>query len=208
MPSFPFGTNAEYAKYLSIPDLAFDVSLTPCKINLFGELFRRQAGIIRSANPILPVAALGPLSKDIISGSHLDELPFASNTSYAKIAKLDAAVVGLGVDLNTNTFVHLIDDAFAGSFPFGLYSESKIECRILDRGKHLDRRSYYYLTPTLRSRIKPRKIHGLLKNCSFYKYEEGTPGFYSLKLGPFIDFGKSLAERSFNNNQLPVWHSL
>ena len=205
VPSFPFATNQEYADYVS-RDVYYDVESTPARINLFGEIFRRRPDVHRSLNPILPVSAIGPLADEIVAESYLDEMPFGNSSSFRKMSQHRTYVVGIGVDLNTNSFIHLIDDEFTDLLPVRMYSEDPVTAHLF-RGKTLiSVRRYFYITPELRKRIHPRSFHPLLVNEECYRFVDGAVPFYSLKLDSFLKLGHEVADSSFKSNKLPPWY--
>ena len=106
----------------------------------------------------------------------------------------------------TNSFIHMIDDDFIELFPYKIYSDNLIKCNLLTNNKMVDRRQYYYLTPDLRKKIKPIKMHDLLKEQHFYRYMNDKYSCYAIELQPFLEYGKSLARTFFEAEHLPVWH--
>lgn len=205
LPSFPFGNNTEYAAWLDHP-ITYDVARTPARVNLVGELFRRRPGVMRSLHPILPVAAVGPHAEEIVGASHLDEMPFGPRTSFRRMAARRTLVLGLGVDLNTNSFVHLLDDDLADRLPLQLYAETPVPARLLCDGREVDRRSYRYVTPEIRRTIAPRRLDAVLRGCAFYRVLDGEVPGYSLELGPFLEFARDAADADLRRGRLPAWH--
>lgn len=207
VPSFPFATNDEYADYLS-KEIYYDVESTPARVNLFGEIFRRRSDVHRSLNPILPVSAVGPLADEIVADSHLDEMPFGSSSSFRKMSQHRTYVLGVGVDLNTNSFIHMIDDAFCDLLPFRIYSEHPVTAHLFRGRTLIGVRRYFYITPDLRKRIHPRNFHPLLVNEECYRFVDGDIPFYSLELDSFLRFGHEVADNSFKANTLPPWYQV
>ena len=59
MMSMPYGGSSQrYAESHKI----FDVSKTPSALGILSETFRRRSNVVRSANPLHPVLAQGPLA--------------------------------------------------------------------------------------------------------------------------------------------------
>lgn len=210
IPSFPFGPNVVYEPFVNQKRIVYDRTLTPCRVNIFGEVFRRRAGVKRSLNPILPLSIYGPQGDDVISEEHLDTMPFGAKTGFAKLARTDTMVLGLGVDLNTNGFFHLLDDPFVHLFPFPVYSEQPVPADIFDNGTLLMSREYHYVLPSLRRRIRPRNLHERIKDKSYYRHvgygSENDALGYSLKVPPFVDDGQAMARDALAQGRLPVWH--
>lgn len=208
VPSFPFGgSNLDYQKFFGSEKIVFDVKRTPCRINLFSELLRRRKNVYRSKSPIYPVVAIGPRAEEITADTHLDPYPFTKNTSFYRMYEMRTYVIGVGMNMNTNSFIHMIDDDFLEKFPYNVYIENTISCDILENGKLLETRDYYYVAFHLRKKIKPIKFHELIKDKPFYNFFNDGVDYYKLELAPFINFGKTHAKEAFDNNKMPVWHA-
>ena len=206
VPSFPFGGNAEYAEILKAKPVRYDVQRTPCRVNLFGELFRRAAGVHRSFHPLLPVTALGPSARDLVAGAHEDPMPFGPGTAFDTILREKGCVLGLGVDANTNSFSHFPDEACFERYPFPIYSDRPLPCRVFDGGRPLFSKDYYYFTVALRRRIRPGRFHELMKGQTFYRFADGDVRAYVLELEPFVRYASRHAEQAVAAGRLPVWH--
>jgi aminoglycoside 3-N-acetyltransferase len=206
VPSFPFGGNKEYAAILNAKRVRYDVQWTPCRVNLFGELFRRATGVNRSYHPILPVAALGPLARDLVGAAHEDAMPFGPGTAFDTILREKGCVLGLGVDVNTNTFGHFPDEPYLGRYPFPVYSDKPLHCDVLEGGRPLFSKDYHYFTLALRRRIKPGRFHDLMKGQAFYRFAEGDVRAYVLELDPFVRYASRHAEEAVAAGRLPIWH--
>ena len=154
----------------------------------------------------MTVCADGPKADDLIAESHLDELPFGPRSVFQRMAVRKTCVLGLGVNFNTGSFIHAVDDAFADQFPYPLYSEKPIACRLLRDGMYVGTRVYRAITPDVRRSIKPIRLHALIQGKPFYRFVDGPMPFYGLDVQPFMEFGRSLAASAFNDGGLPVWH--
>ena len=118
MPAYPFRTT--HREYLdSAP--RFDVRKTAVAIGLIPEVFRRTAGVKRSLDPDFSIAALGADSADVVRTAPGDEDPFSSSSVYARLIERGARLVGLGVSLNTNSFIHVVDSRLSPGYPRPAY---------------------------------------------------------------------------------------
>ncbi len=206
VPSFSFGGNAEYAAILNAKQVRYDVRWTPCRVNLFGELFRRAAGVRRTLHPILPVAALGPSARDLVASAHESPMPFGPGTAFETILREKGCVLGLGVDVNTNSFSHFPDEPCFERYPFPIYSDRPLHCLVFDGGRPLFSKDYHYFTLALRRRIRPGRFHDLMKDQTFYRFAEGDVRAYVLELEPFVRYASRHAEEAVAAGRLPVWH--
>jgi aminoglycoside N3'-acetyltransferase len=119
MPAYPFRTT--HLEYLSSHP-RFDLKKSPAAIGLIPEVFRRTARVHRSLDPDFSIAALGRDSADIVRTEAADEDPFGDHSVYARLIQRGAMMVGLGVSLNTNSFIHVIDSRLSSSYPRAAYA--------------------------------------------------------------------------------------
>lgn len=203
VPSLPF-INRQYAAYVQGP-IRYDVLLTPARVNILGETFRRFPGTVRSLNPLYTTAACGPAAEEIISKSHLDEMPFAPNTTYGRLCSLRTVVLGIGVNINTNAFIHLTDDLFLERYPFPIYSSMPLTAELLREGVFLEKRRYHYVLSERRKSIRPSRLHDCMSRESFYQYGEKPFPSYVYRLNDFLAYTHRLARESFADGLLPIW---
>jgi aminoglycoside N3'-acetyltransferase len=118
MPVYPFRTT--HVEYLSASP-RFDVRKSAAAIGLIPEVFRRTAGVRRSLDPDFSIAALGADSADIVRTNPDDDDPFSAASVYARLIERGAIMVGLGVSLNTNSFIHVIDSRLSSIYRRPVY---------------------------------------------------------------------------------------
>lgn len=88
---------------------AYDISLTPSyKVGVIPETFRKQDGVIRSANPDASFAAWGKHAEFITANHALNPL-FGEQSPLARVYDLDGWVLLLGVGHGNNTSLHLAE---------------------------------------------------------------------------------------------------
>lgn len=87
----------------------FDPDLTPTtQMGAVAECFRRQKGTLRSAHPILSVAARGPNAEAITAPESLTDT-HGEGSPMARLYELGAWVLLLGVRHDRNTSLHLAE---------------------------------------------------------------------------------------------------
>jgi aminoglycoside N3'-acetyltransferase len=154
MPAYPF--RVTHAEYLASRP-RFDVNKTPATIGLIPEVFRRTAGVRRSLDPDFSIAALGVDAQDIVDINPGDEDPFGASSVYQRLITRDATLLGLGVSLNTNSFIHAIDSrlsdryprpAYGGRFPADVVDSSGAETTVWRRA----------LVPDFQQRTQPSAV--------------------------------------------------
>lgn len=110
----------------------FDVESTPSGIGEFPELFRRRPGAIRSRDPMLSSAGIGPRAEEIIR--NISRSCYGEGSTYHRLRDVNAKICTLGLGLYWATFRHHIEEAAAVPFRFrkvfhGVVREHGVESR-------------------------------------------------------------------------------
>lgn len=79
--------------------LPYDPATSQSRLGSFSEFFRRQPGVIRSSNPMMSVAALGPLKHDFVED--VDESCFGPGSTYGRIYEANVLQVMIGTSRNS-----------------------------------------------------------------------------------------------------------
>jgi aminoglycoside N3'-acetyltransferase len=103
MPSYPFHTT--HQEYLESRPV-FDVLRTP--------------------------SALGLEAEDIVGTAPAAPDPFGPDSSYQRMLGRGATLVGLGVSLNTSSFIHLIDSRAEAGYPSPAYGDQLFSTTVID----------------------------------------------------------------------------
>lgn len=167
MPSYPFRvTHLEYLE--SRP--RYDVRNSPALIGLIPELFRRSDVVHRSLDPDFAIAAEGSAAATIVETDLRDPDPFGRTSVYERMLAGEATLVGLGVSLNTNSFIHVIDSRMATSYPRSPYGAT-FDVDVVNRDGQLRSVQRRALIPEFQRLTKPSAVAGAIG--------EGTPAFAS-----------------------------
>lgn len=102
----------------------FDVENTPSAIGEFPEVFRTYAGAIRSRDPMLSHAALGPKAGELMIG--ISNSCYGEDSVFDRLRKINAKICMLGIDLHWATFRHYIERMANVPFRFDKVFEGKI----------------------------------------------------------------------------------
>jgi aminoglycoside 3-N-acetyltransferase len=129
MPSYPF--HSMHVEYLE-SGAVFDVRRTPAGIGLLPEMFRRTPGAVRSLDPDFCVTAFGAEAEAIAGGEPSAPDPFGPESSYQRMLDRHATLVGLGVSLNTNSFMHVIDSRAQAGYPSPVYDDRAFAMTVID----------------------------------------------------------------------------
>lgn len=103
VPTYSYTFGASCASELAI----FDLDHTAAKIGPFPEFFRKQPGVIRSKDPMMSVAGLGPHCKDLFHG--LPPTSYGADSLFARLAKTEAKCCSIGLGPNWTPFIHHAD---------------------------------------------------------------------------------------------------
>lgn len=128
MPSFPaMGFNYDYLKTNPL----FDLKNTPSKMGVITENFRKMQYVKRSLHPTDSVCAFGRRA-DEITKAHFNQItPYNQYSPFYKLVELNAKIVLLGVDLNSLTNFHTLEDAVE-NFKFPVYHPTEFKTQLID----------------------------------------------------------------------------
>jgi aminoglycoside 3-N-acetyltransferase len=89
---------------------AYDPALTPTfQMGVIPETFRKQTGVLRSANPDASFAAWGKHARTITENHALNPL-FGKQSPLARVYNLEGWVLLLGVDHDRNSSLHVAEE--------------------------------------------------------------------------------------------------
>jgi aminoglycoside N3'-acetyltransferase len=103
VPTYSYTFGASSASELAI----FDLDQTAAKIGPFPEFFRKQPGVIRSKDPMMSVAGLGPRSLELFK--ELPATSYGADSLFARLAKTEAKCCSIGLGPNWTPFIHHAD---------------------------------------------------------------------------------------------------
>lgn len=202
MPTYPCRTT--HTEYLQSSP-TYDVRKTPAGIGLIPEVFRRRPGAIRSLDPDFSIAADGPASAQL-TATTLGIDPFGADSTYERIIRVGGSLLGLGVSLNTNSFIHVIDSRLQDRYPRHPYGEL-YDAVVIDH--HQARRTVRRraLKPEFQQQTKPSEVArrvgdrtDLLTTASI-----GSVQFFRWDLPKWSAWCQAHAETAVANGQMPCW---
>ncbi len=156
MPSYPFHTG--HREYLESGP-TFDVRRTPATIGLLPEMFRRTKGVVRSLDPDFCVAALGAEAEAIVGTAPATLDPFGTDSSYQRMLDRPSTLVGLGVSLNTTSFIHVIDSRAEAGYPLPVYEDREYDTTVIDAAGESRRVVRRALRPAFQQRTSPSSVN-------------------------------------------------
>ncbi|MDP3716200.1 MAG: AAC(3) family N-acetyltransferase [Acidobacteriota bacterium] len=204
MPSYPF--HSSHQEYLRNAP-TFDVRRTPAGIGLMPEMFRRTAGVVRSLDPDFSVCALGAEAEAIVGREPAEPDPFGADSSYQRMLGRGTTLVGLGVSLNTNSFIHAIDSRAAAGYPAAVYNDRVYATTVIDgRGvSRVVRRMC--LRPPFQQLTTPSAIGDVMRPAAevFATIEIAGARFFKWDLGAWSAWCASHAAAQATRGEWPCW---
>jgi len=94
----------------------FEVETTPSGIGEFTELFRQREGVIRSRDPMLSSAGLGPGAADVLRT--ISRSCYGEGSTYHRLRDVNAKICTLGLGHHWATFRHHIEEMAEVPFRF------------------------------------------------------------------------------------------
>ena len=138
-------------------------------MGIITEEFRQQQHVIRSLHPTESICALG-MQADYLTNSHFNQLtPYNVNSPFYKLCALHGKIILLGVDLNSLTNFHTLEDAVA-DFKFPVYHQTIFNASLIDeQGNRLMMKTKVHNPVFSKKRqcnsfIKPFMDAGLMKS--------------------------------------------
>jgi aminoglycoside 3-N-acetyltransferase len=146
-----------YAEYFAARPV-FDVRNTPSNIGVVPELFRRRPGVLRSAHYWWSVAAHGPLAERVTCGQEIVDFPYGPDSSFGRLVRLDAKVLGLGVTCNTTSLAPVVDHDLGDRHPQQVLTSDAQDGVVIDENGVEHRTRSFWLLPEVVRLIKPSVV--------------------------------------------------
>ena len=204
MPSYPFHTT--HQEYLSAAP-TFDVRRTPATIGLMPEMFRRTAGVVRSLDPDFSVCARGAEAEAIVGRVPAAPDPFGPDSSYQRMLNRVTTLVGLGVSLNTNSFIHAIDSRAGAGYPTAVYDDRVYATTVVDRQGNSRVVRRLCLRPPFQHLTSPSAIGDAMRPASnvFASTEIDGAWFFKWDLSAWSAWCASHAAAQAAQGEWPCW---
>lgn len=110
----------------------FEVETTPSSIGEFPEVFRHRHGVVRSRDPMMSSAAIGPRAGDVLR--NISCSCYGEGSAFHRMREVNAKICTLGISLYWATFRHHIEEIAGVPFRFsksftGIVRERGIDSR-------------------------------------------------------------------------------
>lgn len=204
MPSYPF--HSTHVDYL-MTGPRFDVRTTPSSIGLVPEVLRRTKGSVRSLDPDFCVTALGADASAIAGDAPSEPDPFGEDSSYQRMIDRDVTFVGLGVSLNTCSFIHLIDSRAQAGYPSTVYEQRVFDLTMVDARGEARPVSRLALRPEFQRLTNPSSIVAAMRPPAdvHTSLEINGAMFFRWRLKPWTEWCLAHARALAGTNAWPCW---
>jgi len=204
MPVYPFRTT--HLEYLSSSP-RFDVRKSAVAIGLIPEVFRRTEGVRRSLDPDFSIAALGADSADIVRTDPDDDDPFGGTSVYARLIQRGAMMVGLGVSLNTNSFIHAIDSRLSAHYPRPAY-DGRFPVEVVDEHGAVSTVWRRALQPDFQRFTQPSAVVAAAAGSPIFASRViGGVNFFRCDLSRWSSWCEAHGRAAADANEWPCWLS-
>lgn len=201
MPAYPCRTT--HLEYLSARP-TYDVRKTPAAVGLIPEVFRRMPNVLRSLDPDFCIAAEGVAARDLVE-SALDEDPFGASSTYQRLLDRDATLVGLGVSLNTNSFIHVIDSRMQASYTHAPYAGS-FEVGLVDNAGDRRMVKRLALAPAFQRLTMPGAVVDRIGDAGMFAQRSINGAiFFRWSLQPWSRWCHQHALDEARHGRMPCW---
>jgi aminoglycoside 3-N-acetyltransferase len=207
MPSYP--TRATHLEYLRGRPV-FDVRHTPSAMGLITEMFRRAPGAARSLDPDFPISAEGGDADEIVRTDLSSPDPFGASSTYARLIARDATLVGLGVSLNTNSFIHVIDSSAQNAYRGRVYEAADYHAAVVDRDGSRHEVVRRALSPPFQQLTQPDAIADRLATTepeTLATLEIDGARFFRCRLSRWAEWCLTHTRETAVDDRLPCWLS-
>jgi aminoglycoside 3-N-acetyltransferase len=203
MPAYPFRTT--HLEYLE-GNPSYDVRRTPTAVGLIPELFRRAGDVVRSLDPDFCITAAGREAGELVQSDLDDPDPFGRASTYEGLIARGATLVGLGVSLNTNSFIHVIDSRMRSGYARTVYPRS-FDVDVIGYDGTPRRVTRLALAPEFQQLTKPSEVVTAVSGDDkmFSSRRVNEVQFFRWDLSRWSQWCVAHAERALDTGLWPCW---
>ena len=189
VPTYSYSFGKSYKKNLPV----FNIKKTPSKIGSFSNFFIKQHGVIRSEDPMVSIAGMGPNAKKILKNIYTTS--YGKNCVFEKILKIkNAKCCSLGLGPNWIPFIHYCDWLNKAPFRYDKFFKGTII-----NGKIKKNVIWHYPVRYLRQETiaNGHKIGKLATQKKIFKYYRlGKSRVYAAKYKKYFDFTMKITKKN------------
>lgn len=127
--ALPFRTTMK--EFLDTHD-ELDIATAPNAMGAVNNIIMGKEGAVRSLHPTHSTVAVGKEAKEYVAEHHLDKTPFGSHSPYYKLMQKNGKILLFGVDLDSMTFTHVIEDLLGDLYPVKVYTDTSYKVDVKD----------------------------------------------------------------------------
>jgi aminoglycoside 3-N-acetyltransferase len=193
-PCWQFNVRAE--DYLRDHDIVFDINQSPSAVGRIPEDLRHDPLAVRSFHPTNSIVAKGKYAALLMAGHEDGIYPCGSQSPWGKMLAFDAKVIGIGVSVNSLTFVHAVEDEMKDDFPIKARKDEVYTCKCIDRQGEIR----LIRTLVASTAIGHRDVYGFFRKYISRDVYRDVPvkgmHFFSFDAVPVFDALKDLARKN------------
>lgn len=111
---------------------AIDMRTAPNLMGAVNNIIMNKVGARRSLHPTHSTVAIGRDADCYVNEHHLDKTPFGVHSPYYKLMERNGKILLFGVDLDSMTFTHVIEDMIGKLYPLKVYTDNLYNVDVTD----------------------------------------------------------------------------
>ena len=127
--ALPFSTTMK--EFLDSTNI-LDMRTAPNLMGAVNNIIMKKEGAQRSLHPTHSTVAIGKDADYYVSEHHLDKTPFGKHSPYFKLMEQNGKILLFGVDLDSMTFTHVIEDMMGDLYPVKVYTDDLYNVDVTD----------------------------------------------------------------------------
>jgi aminoglycoside 3-N-acetyltransferase len=204
MPSYPWPPPSGFPP----PGSVFNVRRTPSRAGLLSEMFRRSPGVTRSESYYLPLAGCGRYAPAVLSDQIGVAEPFGWDSSFGRLARDSRTrILGLGVSLNTTSFIHVADHALYRRYGFPYYDATPATGTVICVDGRVEDASTLTVRADLHKRMRPARLFDISERLrtSLVRYDVGSTINFSYPAKLFVDEAVEIGKEALDRGKSVPW---
>ncbi|SVD41323.1 uncharacterized protein METZ01_LOCUS394177, partial [marine metagenome] len=162
----------------------FDPVSTPAETGSFPNYFLKQKGVIRSTDPMVSVAGLGPKCNAFFE--NIPNNSYAEGSFFSRLVKSDAKCCSIGLGPNWTPFIHYADWLYKVPFRY-----DKLFYGLIKNGNWLVKTPWIYSCRILCEESMPTAYNAarLATKAGIWNFAPiGRARIYSAKINDYFEF--------------------
>jgi aminoglycoside 3-N-acetyltransferase len=192
MMSIPYrGSSQRYAE----GDPLFDLRRSPSVVGLISEVFRRRPEVMRSASPLHPVLACGPLAAWLTADHDKSPYSCGKGSPFERFLTLGGVFLFYDAPFSSLTFMHYVEDRFRDRLPVDPYDPAPAAIRVRDvAGRESSVRQYFFSGAARGRRAFGRVERALLAAGCLRTTRVGNSRVMAVRASDVVECSKRLIE--------------